>query len=426
MLPDRSLARQIVENLGSYGIPVARGVSYYDVGNDSLLNTLDEHYLKSYLANGGGAFKLIIGKYGSGKSHFLYRLQELAWSRNFAVSMVSLNSKETPYSDHKLVYRAVASHLTWTVDPSGQKGVSHFVKAALNTLLAQKGFTLSTAKELESPQITALLESFNSIQLDSVSFRSALIEYAKSLFGEPTEQHYALADWLDGQESTTNDMRLLRPFGIEKITRNNGFKMLRSLCQTVRALNYTGLALLFDEGDRLLTGTKRFTRDVADNLREVIDYCREGLPGALFVYAVPPEFISQVVDQYQALKQRISTPYTFSVANHFSPQIRLEDLETPTEDLLIAMGTKLLPIFELAQGVSLDKSIQDKNIRVLAKAAADSFYETHPRRLFVKAIISEWNQQLARGEQEINQQRAEQLIRVEQAAINAPDEAQRP
>lgn len=299
MLPDRTLARQIIENLGSYGIPVPRGVSYYDVGNDSLLETLDKHYLSSYLADGGGAFKLIVGKYGSGKSHFLYQLQDLAWSRNFAVSMVSLNTKETPYSDHKLVYRAVATHLTWQYDPTGYKSVSRFVEAALNALLAEQGFTLSTARDLEAPQIAALLANFNSIHLDSTSFKSALIRYAEALFGEATEQRYALANWLDGAEMTTNEMRLLRPFGIEKITRNNGFKMLRSLCQTVRALNYTGLALLFDEGDRLLTGTKRFTRDVADNLREVIDYCREGLPGALFVYAVPPEFIPQVVDQYQ-------------------------------------------------------------------------------------------------------------------------------
>ncbi len=56
---------------------------------------------------------MVVGDYGSGKSHFLYCLQDLAWSRGFAVSKVDLSPVETPYNDQRLVYAAVVRNLVW-------------------------------------------------------------------------------------------------------------------------------------------------------------------------------------------------------------------------------------------------------------------------------------------------------------------------
>jgi hypothetical protein len=91
-LPSKQLASQIVQNLGQYGTPLSRGVSYYNVGTESILDALDKHYLSSYLPEGGAAFKLVVGDYGSGKSHFLYCLRERAWAHRYAVSHVELES----------------------------------------------------------------------------------------------------------------------------------------------------------------------------------------------------------------------------------------------------------------------------------------------------------------------------------------------
>ncbi len=75
MQPDSRIARQIIETLGQSGTPYAKGVSYYNVGNESLLNAIDNYYFKSYLLDGGATFKLVVGDYCSGKSHFLYCIQ---------------------------------------------------------------------------------------------------------------------------------------------------------------------------------------------------------------------------------------------------------------------------------------------------------------------------------------------------------------
>ncbi len=71
------------------------------MGNHSLLDALDEYYFSSYLQDGGAAYKMVIGDYGSGKSHFLYCLRDLAWERGFAVSKVDLSPVETPYNDQR-------------------------------------------------------------------------------------------------------------------------------------------------------------------------------------------------------------------------------------------------------------------------------------------------------------------------------------
>jgi hypothetical protein len=56
MLPEPRLARQVIETLGQSGTPMPKGVSYYNVGNESLLNVIDTHRLGAYLADGGAEF----------------------------------------------------------------------------------------------------------------------------------------------------------------------------------------------------------------------------------------------------------------------------------------------------------------------------------------------------------------------------------
>ncbi len=142
---------------------------------------------------------------------------------------------------------------------------------------------------------------------------------------------------------------MLREVGVTgKITRPNAFRMLRSLTQTIRALSYSGLILLFDEVDRMASIGGKAEKLATDNLREVIDRCRDELPGAMFVYAVPPQFINDIVPRYPALQQRVRAPGRFSRANHFSPQINLDHLDLDENDLMLAIGEKLIPIYEMA------------------------------------------------------------------------------
>jgi hypothetical protein len=264
--------------------------------------------------------------------------------------------------------------------------------------------------------------------VDSLSFHKAVQGYFNALLRGQEHRLEALERWLHGEAVSTDDMRDLRAIGVtEHIRRNNAFKMLRSLCQVVRAMGYTGLVLLFDEGDRMMSVGGKSEKDATDNLREVIDRCREDLPGAMFMYAVPPAFIYDIVPKYPALQQRVLTPGYFSRANPFSAQINLDQLDIPDHELLVEIGARLLAIFEVAYDVKLNPDIQAQNIEILAQAATESYLAISHRRLFVKTVVMEWYRQKEDGEQVINLEYAEAAIRgqSDSLALLADDE-QRP
>lgn len=422
MLPEPHLARQIIETLGQSGTPLSKGVSYYNVGNESLLTAIDTHYLGSYLADGGAVFKLVVGDYGSGKSHFLYCVRDRAWQRNFAVSKVDLSPKESPYDDQRRVYAAVASSVVWHELGSlneDEHGLSRFLEGTLRRLVNPHGVDLEDTETQDIPEVRAFLQTLATTTIDSLSFHKAVQGYFNGLLRGQERRLESLQRWLHGEEVSPEDMRDLRSIGVtEKINKNNAFKMLRSLCQTVRALGYTGLALLFDEGDRMLSIGGKAEKTATDNLREVIDRCREDLPGALFMYAVPPDFLHTVVPKYPALQQRIQAPNYFSRANPFSPQIDLEHLDVPDEELLRQIAYRLMPIFEIAFGVKLDSDIQAENIRLFSEAARNSYLAISHRRLFVKALVTEWYRQKEEGEMTVTADYAAAVIKGQSDALD--------
>lgn len=406
-----SLARQIVEVLGSSGTPPVRGVQYFNAGNQSLLDALDQFYFSSYLQDGGAAYKMVIGDYGSGKSHFLYCLRDLAWERGFAVSKVDLSPVETPYNDQRAVYAAVARNLIWHETDeaaSDEYGLLRFLEGTLQRVVGG-AISLETAGH---PNYKALIDTLELATVDSLAYKNAVLATFEALIRDQEERLDSLTRWLMGVATTPADTRVLRDLGVAgKISKPNAFRMLRSLAQVIRALSYSGLLLLFDEVDRMASIGGKAEKLATDNLREVIDRCRDELPGAMFVYAAPPQFINDVVPRYPALQQRIRTPGRFSRINHFSPQISLDHLDLAENDLMLAIGEKLIPIYELAFGAQLDHKVQYANAAILANVARDVFLDISHRRLFVKSFVSELARQHATGEHVLAEEEAIAIIR---------------
>lgn len=407
----------MLEVLGASGTPPTRGVQHFNVGNRSLLEALDSFYFSSYLQDGGAAFKMVVGDYGSGKSHFLYCLRDIAWARGFAVVKVDLSPVETPYNDQRLVYGAVARNLIWH-EPEGldEAGLPRFLAGTLARIVGGE----VGPETLSHPNYRALVDTLEATGIDSAAYRAAVLAYFDALIRGNEERLASLSRWLLAEDTTPADTKVLREVGVTgKITRTNAFRMLRSLAQTVRALSYSGLLLLFDEVDRMSSIGGKAERLATDTLREVIDRCRDELPGAMFVYAVPPPFISDVVPRYPALQQRLRAPGHFSRTNPFSPQISLERLDLAEDDLMLAIGEKLLPIFETAFRAGLDAKIQHANAAILANVARDVFLDVSHRRLFVKAFVTELSRQHAEGERLLTETEAAARLRGQAEALQS-------
>jgi len=230
-----------------------------------------------------------------------------------------------------------------------------------------------------------------------------------------------LEPWLLGEPVPQTDTR---PMGVfEAIESSTGFKMLRSLSQIISGYGLPGIALLFDEVDRNLSLTSRKMLAVGDNLRQVIDLCGQArLPSTLFLYAVPPEFLRNVVPEYPALDQRLKSPVPLSERSPQAAVIDLEHLDMDAAELLNAIGERLTSIFETATGWEADAAIQAHNRALVADTMAAYTFEVSHRRLFVKTYVDFLYGQKAVGQRRITPEEVNGIIQGGYAALEEGDE----
>ena len=133
----------------------------------------------------------------------------------------------------------------------------------------------------------------------------------------------------------------------------------------------------------------------------MIDYCGQSLlPGVVWCYAVPPEFMDTIVPEYPALAQRLKGSSRFSGVSPMQPIIDLDHLPLGSTEMLAAIGLRLLELSELAYDHAFDRATQERNLRELARQMGELSFESGTRRTFVKAAVSVIQAQ-RRGEERV-------------------------
>ncbi|RJQ53457.1 MAG: hypothetical protein C4530_18010 [Desulfobacteraceae bacterium] len=398
------LAKHILQRVGESGQPPEQGITYLNVGNDSYLRILEQEYLARLKHNPrGSSFKLVQGYYGGGKTHFLYCVRDLAWRHGFLTSLVNLSPRECPYDDPVKVYTAVAVNLT---SPPPAEGIepTRSLPDLLRDLADDRRASMGEERALKWIHQTAAR-----VSTESHSFRKAATAFMAAYLQGEAGREAILEPWLLGEPVPQTDTRPLGVF--EAIEPSTGFKMLRSLSQIVSGFGLPGIVLLFDEVDRNLSLTSRKMLAVGDNLRQVIDLCGQArLPSTLFLYAVPPEFLRNVVPDYPALDQRLKSPVPLSERSPQAAVIDLEHLDMDPVALLNGIGERLTTIFEEATGWKAVVTIQTHNRQLIASTMAAYTFEVSHRRLFVKTYTDFLYGQKAGKQGKITPEQAERIV----------------
>ena len=147
------------------------------------------------------------------------------------------------------------------------------------------------------------------------------------------------------------------------------------------------------------------------------------LPGVLFLYAVPPEFLRNVVPDYPALDQRLKSPIPLSDRSPQAPVIDLEHLDLDQTHLLVRMGERMLEVFEVAEGWKSDRAMQASNLKNLAQTCTDFAFEIGHRRLFVKTWIDLLFRQRRGGERQLLLEEVERLLQDGALALDGSNDA---
>jgi hypothetical protein len=398
------LARHILQRVGESGQPPEQGITHLNVGNTSYLHILNEEYLSRLKHNPrGSSFKLVQGYYGGGKTHFLYCVRDLAWKQGFLTSLINLSPRECPYDDPVKVYSAVAVNLTSPPLDDGAeptRGLTDVLRDLADDRLNTMG---------KERAMLWLRQTAGRVAVESHSFRKAAGAFMAAHIEGDAAREAIIEPWLLGEPVPQAETR---PLGIfEAVDSSTGFKMLRSLSQVFSGYGLPGIVLLFDEVDRNLSLTGRKMLAVGDNLRQVIDLCGQArLPSTLFIYAVPPEFMRNVVPDYPALDQRLKSPVPLGERSPQAAVIDLERLDMEPEAFLEAIGEKLQGIFETALGWKADADVQARNRVLIARTMASYTFEVSHRRLFVKTYVDFLYSQKSEGQHLISQEEAVKIV----------------
>ena len=382
------IAKSIILKLGESGTPPDYGIRFFTVGLESYSKVLEEEYLAGIIKAGLSAFKLVIGSYGGGKTHFFYNVRDLAWKNNFVVSYVPLSPKECPFDKLELVYKKIVTEImsqmtvTEMMNPQ-ERGIEAFIK----------GWFYGIQRSLKGTD--ELKEYIHSrIKTESNSFSNAIKHAFLALIENDDEKFNIIIQWLSGEGYDKNNHN---KYGItEKIDKTTAIRMIRSLIQWIRQIDYSGLVLLFDEGERGMSITSSKSKmQTLDNLREIIDECGNSkIPGAMVFYSVPD--INPLIEgngpNYEALKSRLTRGGFFYRQNPSGVQINLEKLEIGPQEFLTELGKKLSLIYEIAYSMKFQPEVIDKSIKNLAEVAYEGrFLDIGYRRYFVKICIQGLN-----------------------------------
>ncbi len=382
------IARRIIETVGANGIPPEYGFQFFTAGLQPYLSVMDEEYLSSFIKQGGSAFKIVVGVYGGGKTHFLYSVRDLAWRYNFVVSYVSLSPEESPFHRLDRVYKAIVGGMMppLTTDEmlSGyEQGIVSFLRAWYS-----QQFQEFTNKGLSGEELYEELE--NTVEtiegIESLSFTKAIKAAFRALMEYQEDDFINICQWLSAEgfnRSTHGAHGIFQP-----IDRTTALTMMRSLVQWVRQIGYSGLVILLDEAERIPSLSSRQREQHLSNLREMIDACgHTNFQGVMIFYAVPDEnFLEGRTQVYEALRQRVTT--VFETLNPSGVKIDLKEVVASPLPFLCEIGNKLAVVYQTAYNHEFEASALEETIEMAAETAYEQrFGDIGYKRLFVQTLI---------------------------------------
>ena len=395
---DSNTARKIIEIVGGQGNPPEYGFQYFTAGLDIYLNTIDEEYLRSFVRDGGSAFKMVIGAYGGGKTHFLYCIREIAWKYDYITSYITLSPEQTPFHKLEQVYRAIVANLVYRQTPEELlSGYDRGIEAVIKKWYNEKYQELSA--KLTGDAVSRELNTYASSlgPYESISFRNAVKEAFIAISERREEDFTLIMQWLKGENPPKNMLKGFKIF--EKIDKSTAFKMIRSLVQWIQEIGYSGLIVLMDEAEQTPSMSSKQKSLLLNNLRELMDECgHANFKNTMWFYAVPDEnFLEGRSQIYEALRQRVYTIFDTEI-NPNGVKIYLENIPIEPVELLQEIGKKLAEIYEIAYSVKFDANALKETIKNIAEAAYERKLEIGYKRLFVQNIIKAFHKLRRTGE----------------------------
>ena len=321
----------IIQSLKS-GVTPKIGIQHIQVGRINEIKALYKDIER--ISEGGSAFRLIIGDYGSGKTFFLSVIRSIAMEKKLVTANADLSPDRRIHATSgqaRNLYSELMRNLSTRTKPDGN---------ALPSLVER--FITSARKEADQKQVE--VSSIIHQKLTSLTELVGGYDFAKVIDaywrGHETDNEELKSNavrWLRAEYTTKTDAR--KDLDVRTIISDNSFyDSLKLMSLFVRQAGYEGLLVNLDEMVNLYKLSNKQAR--TSNYEQILRILNDCLQGSAehigFLLGGTPEFLldpRKGLYSYEALQSRLaenSFAQRAGVIDYSSPAMHLASL-TPEE-----------------------------------------------------------------------------------------------
>lgn len=364
-VPKRTLVAMM--NALSSGVVPRRGSEYIAVGRRREIETFLSDMEAT--ADGGGAFRIISGRYGNGKSFLMQMVRNKAMDDGFAVmdADLSVNRRLTGGKNEGLAtYRELMKNMAVRSRPDGgamETVIQEYISSSLEKEPDKDDLERSCAYLRNVPQPLSHLPF-------AKDFSIVISEYLRDTM-EGGDGSDALR-WLKGEYDTKRDSK--HDLGVGNIADDsNWYDLIKAWAELCVLAGYKGLIVFIDEAVVLYKLQSKISRsNNYERMLTILNDIMQGKATHLSVYMCgTPEFIedpNRGLYSYEALRSRLSAGrYENDVDNYMGPVMTLRPLSN--EDVYVLICT-IRDLYELRYG--WESGIDDQMLEDYLRQAVTS------------------------------------------------------
>lgn len=309
------------------GVTPLLGARYIQVGRDAEIAALENNLDR--IADGGSAFRLVIGEYGSGKTFFMNLVRGAAMERQLVVAHADLNPSRRLQSsggEARSLYAELMKNMATRTKPDGG-ALQTVVEKFITTALAEARKVGGNPEDIIHERLGSLSEL-----VMGYDFATVIAAYWRAYENDDDILKANAIRWLRGEFTAKSDAR--RALGVREIIGDAAFyDQLKLIAKFCRLAGYKGLLVCLDELVNLykLANTQARNGNYEQILRILNDLEQGSAEGLGFVLGGTPEFLMDPrrgLFSYPALQSRLAdNPFARNdIVDMSGPVLRLGNL----------------------------------------------------------------------------------------------------
>lgn len=366
-IPKR-VSTAVIQSL-SAGVVPRTGLEHIAVGRKAEIETLLKD-IDDIVAEGGASFRLILGRYGSGKSFLCQLIRNYALQRGFVVMDADLSPQHrlTGTQGQGLnLYRSLLTNAATKTRPDG---------GAFSALLerwisdVQQQVVQNEGLKPNDPRFSLAVENLIRATVNQMEgmvhgfdFSTVVATYWHGhQTGDDTKKEASMR-WLRGEYSTKTEAR--EALGVRVIIDDDSwYDYIKLLAHFVKSIGYKGLVLFIDEAVNLYKISNTVSRN--NNYERLLTIFNDTMQGKAqylgVIFGATPQMVEDTrrgLFSYEALRSRLeeSRFARDGLRDLSGPMLRLEVL-TPEEVFVLLQ--RIREIHGLHHGYA--PTVEDKQI----------------------------------------------------------------